>query len=75
LKPVSNGVEAITTAADTSARRIRGLSTQLAALAEEAKKAEGFQQAFGPLGDILDIGGDQKITQEHENKVSPGTHR
>ena len=74
MKPVSNGVEAITTAADTSARRIRGLSTQLAALAE-AKKAGGFQQAFGPLGDILDIGGDQKITQEHENKVSPGTHR
>jgi hypothetical protein len=60
LKPVSNGVEAITTAVDTSARRIRGLSTQLAALAEEAKKAGGFQQAFGPLGDILDIGGDQK---------------
>lgn len=58
MKPVSNGVGAITTAADT--RRIRGLSTQLAALAEEAKKAGGFQQAFGPLGDILDIGGDQK---------------
>jgi hypothetical protein len=75
LKPVSNGIEAISIVADTSARRIRGLSTQLAALAEEAKKAGGFQQAFGPLGDILDIGGDQKIIQENENKVSQGTHR
>lgn len=75
MKPVSNGVERIATAADTSAHKIRGLSTQLTALAEEAKKAGGFQQAFGPLGDILDIGGDQKIIQEHENKVSSGTHR
>ena len=75
MKPVSNGVEAIATAADRSARRIRGLSAQLAALAEEAKKAGGFQQAFGPLGDILDIGGDQKMIQENENKVSQGIHR
>jgi len=46
---------------------------QLAALANEAEKAGGFQQAFGPLGDILDVGDGQRITQEQENKVSPGT--
>ena len=42
-------------------------------LADEAKKAGKFQQAFGLLGDILDIGGGQIITQEQENKVSPCT--
>ena len=45
---------------------------QLAALANEAEKAGGFQQAFGPLGDILDVRDGQRITQEQENKVSPG---
>jgi hypothetical protein len=44
-------------------------------LADEAKKSGGFQQAFGPLGDILDVGSSgQKITQEEENRVSPSTH-
>jgi hypothetical protein len=40
------------------------------------KKSGGFQQAFGPLGDILDVGSSsgQKITQEEENRTSPGTH-
>ena len=49
------------------------MNGQLAALANEAEKAGGFQQAFGPLGDILDVGDGQRITQERENKVSPGT--
>jgi len=40
------------------------------------KKSGGFQQAFSPLGDILDVGSSsgQKITQEEENRTSPGTH-
>ena len=46
---------------------------QLAAFANEAERVGGFQQAFGPLGDILDVGDGQRITQEQENKVSPGT--
>jgi hypothetical protein len=39
------------------------------------KKSGGFQQAFSPLGDILDVGSNsgQKITQEEENRTSPGT--
>ncbi len=45
---------------------------QLTAFANEAEKAGGFQQAFGPL-DILDVGDGQRITQEQENKLSPGT--
>jgi hypothetical protein len=41
------------------------------------KKSGGFQQAFSPLGDILDVDSSssgQKITQEEENRTSPGTH-
>jgi len=40
------------------------------------KKSGGFQQAFSPLGDILDVGSSsgQKITQQEENRTSPGTH-
>ena len=65
MNQVSNSVEAV-----GKAKVVNG---QLAALANEAKKAGGFQQAFGPLGDILDVGDGQRITQEQENKVSPGT--
>jgi hypothetical protein len=39
---------------DTS--KVKVLNSQLAAIAKHAKKAGGFQQAFGPLGDILDVG-------------------
>ena len=39
---------------DTSKMKVR--NSQLAAIAKQAKKAGGFQQAFGPLGDILDVG-------------------
>lgn len=39
---------------DTSKVKVR--NSQLAAIAKQAKKAGGFQQAFGPLGDILDVG-------------------
>jgi hypothetical protein len=65
LKQVSNSVEAV--------GKAKVANGQLAALANEAEKVGGFQQAFGPLGDILDIGDGQRITQEQENKVSPGT--
>jgi hypothetical protein len=65
LNQVSNSVRAT-----CKAKVVNG---QLAALANEAEKAGGFQQAFGPLGDILDVGDGQRITQEQENKVSPGT--
>ena len=39
---------------DTSKVKVR--NSQLAAIAKQAKKAGAFQQAFGPLGDILDVG-------------------
>ncbi|MGA7897644.1 MAG: hypothetical protein WCA39_02150 [Nitrososphaeraceae archaeon] len=65
MKQVSNSVEAV--------GKAKVVNDQLAAFDNEAKKAGGFQQAFGPLGDILDIGDGQRITQEQENKVSPGT--
>jgi hypothetical protein len=65
MNQVSNTVGAV-----GKARVVNG---QLAAFANEAENADGFQQAFGPLGDILDIGDGQRITQEQENKVSPGT--
>jgi hypothetical protein len=65
LNQVSNSVGAV-----DKAKVVNG---QLAALANEAEKAGGFQQAFGPLGDILDVGDGQRITQEQENKLSPGT--
>jgi hypothetical protein len=39
---------------DTSKVKVR--NSQLVAIAKQAKKAGGFQQAFGPLGDILDVG-------------------
>jgi hypothetical protein len=39
---------------DTSKVKVR--NSQLAAIAKQAKKAGGFQHAFGPLGDILDVG-------------------
>jgi hypothetical protein len=39
---------------DTSKVKVR--NSQLAAIAKQVKKAGGFQQAFGPLGDILDVG-------------------
>ena len=65
MSQVSNSVGAV-----GKAKIVNG---QLAALANEAEKRGGFQQAFGPLGDILDVGDGQKITQEQENKVSPGT--
>ena len=65
MNQVSNSVGAV-----CKAKVVNG---QLAALANEAEKAGGFQQAFGPLGDILDVGDGQIITQEQENKVSPGT--
>jgi|1185.fasta_scaffold1930463_1 hypothetical protein len=39
---------------DTSKVKVR--NSQLAAIAKQAKKAGGFQQAFGRLGDILDVG-------------------
>lgn len=65
MKQVSNSV-----VVGGKAKVVNG---QLAALADEAEKAGGFQQAFGPLGDILNIGDGQRITQEQENKVSPGT--
>jgi hypothetical protein len=31
-------------------------NNQLAAIAKQAKKAGGFQQVYGPLGDILGVG-------------------
>jgi hypothetical protein len=65
LNQVSNSVGAV-----GKAKVVNG---QLAALANEAKKVGGFQQAFGPLGDILDVGEGQK-SQVQENKVSPHTH-
>ena len=34
-------------------------NSQLAAIAKQAKKVGGFQQAYGPLGDILDVGSDR----------------
>jgi hypothetical protein len=74
LNQASNGVKVVDTTADTTASKIKVGNSQLAALADEAEKAGGFQQAFGPLGDILDIGDGERITQEQENKVSPGTH-
>ena len=39
---------------DTSKVKVR--NSQLVAIAKQAKKSGGFQQAFGPLGDILDVG-------------------
>jgi hypothetical protein len=74
LNQVSNSVRALGTATDTAAGKVSVVNGQLAALVDEAEKAGGFQQAFCPLGDILDIGAGQRITQEQENKVSPGTH-
>lgn len=65
MNQVSNSVGAV--------GKTKVVNGQLAALAKEAEKKGGFQQAFGPLGDILDIGYGQRITQEQENKVSPGT--
>jgi hypothetical protein len=64
MNQVSNTVGAV-----GKARVVNG---QRAAFANEAENADGFQQAFGPLGDILDIGDGQR-TPEQENKVSPGT--
>ena len=65
MNQVSNSVGAV-----GKAKVVNG---QLGALLNEAEKEGGFQQAFGPLGDILDVGDGQRITQEQENKVSPGT--
>lgn len=75
MKPNSNDVEGIGTTAISTADKVKRSNSQLSALADEAKKSGGFQQAFGPLGDILDVGSSsgQKITQEEENRVSPGT--
>jgi hypothetical protein len=75
LKPISNGIGGIGTTAKSAVYKVRRLNSQLSALADEAKKSGGFQQAFGPLGDILDVGDGQKITQEKENRASPGTHK
>ena len=69
-----NGVKVVDTAVIEQQAKVTVVNSQLASLADEAQNAGGFQQAFGPLGDILDIGDGQRITQEQENKVSPGTH-
>jgi len=74
LKPISNDIGGIGTTAKSAVHKVRRLNSQLSALADEAKKSGGFEQAFGPLGDILDVGDGQKITQEKENGVSPETH-
>jgi hypothetical protein len=73
LKPDSNDVDRMGTTGISTADKVKRLNSQLSELAAEAKKSGGFQQAFGPLGDILDVGNSgQKITQEEENRVSPG---
>ena len=69
MNPISNGIDGIGTTAKSAVHKVRRLNSQLSALADEAKKSGGFQQAFGPLGDILDVGDGQKITQEKENRV------
>ncbi len=74
MKPISNDIGGIGTTAKSAVHKVRRLNSQLSALADEAKKSGGFHQAFGPLGDILDVGDGQKITQEKENRVSPETH-
>ncbi len=56
LNQASNGVKVFDIAADTTASKVTVVTSQLAAIANDAEKAGGFQQAFGPLGDILDIG-------------------
>jgi hypothetical protein len=73
LKPISNNIGGIGTTAKSAVHKVRRLNSQLSALADEAKKSGGFEQAFGPLGDILDVGDGQKISQK-ENRVSPETH-
>jgi hypothetical protein len=71
LKPVSNGVVGIGTTAKSAVHKVRRLNSRVSALAYEAKKSGGFQQVFGPLGDILDVDSSkQKTTQEEENRVS-----
>jgi hypothetical protein len=72
LKPVSIGVAEIGTTAKSAVHKVRRLNSQLSALAYEAKKSGGFQQDFGPLGDMLDVDSSGQKTTQEENKLSPG---
>jgi hypothetical protein len=68
LKPVFNGVAEICTTAKSAVHKVRRLNSQLSALANEAKKSGGFQQDFGPLGDMLDV--DSSGQKTHKKKIN-----
>jgi hypothetical protein len=54
LRPINQEKPKEDTSEDTSKVKVR--NSQLDGIAKQAKKAGGFQQAYGPLGDILDVG-------------------